>query len=324
MQSLAKSRISIPFNLAGAVLLAGVIVGGFWCSGASAGIEATFLYTLSNFNGRVPSNWASINVDDETDEIYIADTRGGDIRIFNDKGMEIYRFGDDGRLGTILDVAVEPDGDILVLSRTLAGHAVIRCNFKGEPLTTVELKNLPPAFSDLAPSSMVLQQGELYLMDKASLRLAVVDPDGQFETGYDIAALINIAEDKRSATEIGGFSVDREGNLLFTVPVLFRAFKMTPDGKVFAFGRSGSAPGRFGVVGGIVADDQGYFYVADRLKSAVIVFDRDFNFQLEFGYRGFKPENLFAPRELGLDQKGRLYVSQVSNRGISVFKITRK
>jgi DNA-binding beta-propeller fold protein YncE len=74
-------------------------------------------------------------------------------------------------------------------------------------------------------------------------------------------------------------------------------------------------------VGGIVVDDLGYYYVADRLKSAVIVFDRDLRFQTEFGFRGFKPDNLMGPKNLALDAEGRLYVSQLRSRGVSVFKI---
>ena len=112
--------------------------------------------------------------------------------------------------------------------------------------------------------------------------------------------------------------------MLFTVPVLFRAYKLTPDHKLSGFGRPGSAPGRFNVVGGIVADDQGYYYVADRLKSAILVFDKDFKFQIEFGYRGIKPHNLIGPKNLGLDNEGKLYVSQLSSKGVSVFKITHK
>ena len=73
-----------------------------------------------------------------------------------------------------------------------------------------------------------------------------------------------------------------------------------------------------------MADDRGYYYVADKLKSAIIVFDKDFQFQLEFGYRGFSPENLNGPNNLALDDEGRLYVSQLGNRGISVFQITYK
>jgi 6-phosphogluconolactonase (cycloisomerase 2 family) len=77
-------------------------------------------------------------------------------------------------------------------------------------------------------------------------------------------------------------------------------------------------------VGGIVADDKGFLYVADRLKSAVLIFDKDFKFQAEFGYRGIKPNNLIGPNSLGLDNQGLLYVSQLRSRGISVFKISYK
>ena len=138
-----------------------------------------------------------------------------------------------------------------------------------------------------------------------------------------VGTLVGIEEDKRDGTDIDGFSVDSEGNMLFTIPVKFAAFVLSPDGQYVQFGRPGGAPGKFNNVGGIVADDQGYYYVADKLKSAILIFDKDFRFQLEFGYRGSRPENLNAPRNLALDSYGRLYVSQLG-KGISVFQITYK
>jgi hypothetical protein len=59
------------------------------------------------------------------------------------------------------------------------------------------------------------------------------------------------------------------------------------------------------------------------LKSAILIFDKDFRFQSEFGYRGPRPGNLNGPRNLALDSQGRLYVSQLG-KGISVFQITYK
>ena len=171
---------------------------------------------------------------------------------------------------------------------------------------------------------MVFRHEQIYLLDGGSLRLVVTDPAGVFKTGYDIRALLRLDAKQSDGTEIAGFSVDREGNLFFTIPVLFSVYKLTPDGEISGFGRPGSAPGRFNVVGGIVADDRGYLYVADRLKSAVLIFDKSFEFQTEFGYRGFKPQNLIGPNNLGLDNQGQLYVSQLSSRGISVFKISHK
>ena len=41
--------------------------------------------------------------------------------------------------------------------------------------------------------------------------------------------------------ELNGFTVDDHGNLYFTVPVLFSAFVLSPQGDVRTFGKPGSA-----------------------------------------------------------------------------------
>ena len=63
----------------------------------------------------------------------------------------------------------------------------------------------------------------------------------------------------------------------------------------------------------------GYIYVADRLRSVVLVFDHNFVFQTEFGYRGGQPSNLIVPDDLAIDARGNVYVAQAANRGVSVF-----
>jgi DNA-binding beta-propeller fold protein YncE len=291
------------------------------CTTVFAQVEPVFLYTLSNFTGPVPYSWANIRFDEERNEIYAVDTRNGDIRIFNDKGMEVYRFGDDGSLGPVADVAVRKDGSILVLSKSSSKSVIVVCNFRGEPLTEIQYNNFPPDFLGFLPDQMALRNGRLFLLDSISMRIAITDHMGVFQKGYDLVSLLDLDEKKRGQAGVGGFSVDHHGNVLFTIPVLFAAYKLLPDGTIKGFGRAGSAPGSFGVVGGIVSDDRGYFYVADRLKSAILVFDDHFRFQTEFGYRGPRPENLVGPRQLALDGRGRLYVSQLKNRGVSVFRV---
>jgi DNA-binding beta-propeller fold protein YncE len=287
-----------------------------------AEVQTSFLYRLSNFSGPVSSNWASISVDETRGEIYVTDGQSGIIRIYNDRGMEVYRFGDDWNSGSLLlAAAARNDGDILVLTRKFSASPILVCNFRGERVADLTLQGFPPDFADFSPTGMAYRSGRLYLLDNNLLKLAVTDSNGHFLTGYDLGAMLQIAADKRAATQVGGFSVDHAGNIYFTVPVLFTAYKLTPDGKLAGFGRPGSAPGRFNNVGGIVADDRGYIYVADRLKSAVLIFDKDFKFVNEFGYRGRRPDNLIGPNELDLDDAGRLYVSQLASLGVSVFKI---
>lgn len=307
------------------VTVAGLLAGGMiFCvfpGDALAEIDTAYLYNLSNFSGPIPMNWANIHVDHATNEIYVADTRQGVVSVFNQSGMEIYRFGDDGSLGTVLDVAVESNGNIIVLSRGIYKSSLIRCNFRGEPIAEITLKGLSSDLSDFSPDRMVYRTNMLYLLDSGAKKIVITDTDGLFQKDYNLFELLRLANEKRVQTDIGGFSVDPNGNMLFTLPSLFSAFKLSPDGKITGFGRPGSAPGRFGVIGGIVADDQGYFYIADRLRCVVLIFDQNFNFQKEFGYRGYRPHNFIGPRYLELDASDRLYVSQVDNRGISVFKI---
>jgi DNA-binding beta-propeller fold protein YncE len=124
-----------------------------------------------------------------------------------------------------------------------------------------------------------------------------------------------------SGAELFGLSVDKEGSIFFTIPVLFKAYKLAPDRKLTSFGRPGSAPGRFGVVAGIVTDSRGHVIVVDRLKCVIMVFDKDFNFLTEFGYRGTKPGNLIVPDAIGIDRRDRVYVTQGRKRGVSVFAL---
>ncbi len=64
--------------------------------------------------------------------------------------------------------------------------------------------------------------------------------------------------------------------------------------------------------------------MSDRLRSVVLVFDRDLRFQTEFGYRGDQPSNLIVPDDLAIDSSGNVYVGQAANRGVSVFKVVHQ
>jgi hypothetical protein len=95
---------------------------------------------------------------------------------------------------------------------------------------------------------------------------------------------------------------------------------MSPAGEIRGFGQKGSAPGKFNIVGGITRDDAGNFYVADLLKSAILVFDPELRFVKEFGYRGSAPGSLAAPEEI-VAAGEKLFVSNRGRKGVSVFRV---
>jgi hypothetical protein len=282
-------------------------------------VTGSYMYNLSNFYGVVGYEWCHPYFDLKTGEIYVA--QGGSVQIFNTAGMEIYSFSD-GELGVIQDVSTDSEGNILALSWKNLGFSIVKCNFRGEPREEIRIANLPKEFAGFSPNRMVFREGLFYLVDKSRLRVAVVDRDGTYLKGYDLASLIAVKDDQRADNDIFGFNMDREGNMLFTVPAQFLAYKVTPEGKVFSFGRRGSGPGRFGVAAGITADGKGNILVSDSLRGVVMIFDKEFRFQSEFGFRGLRPGNLIVPRDLETDGDNRVFVTQMRKRGISVFQLS--
>jgi DNA-binding beta-propeller fold protein YncE len=240
--------------------------------------------------------------------------------------MEVYSFNEAGDIPGVIDVAADDEGNIVVLSHNDEQREIIRCNYRGERISKMELKNLPSDFSGFFPNRIFFRKGSFYFASFGSKQVIVTDRAGLFKEGYDIAALLKLDElddKRRDDTDIGGFNIDQEGNILFTMPVMAKAYVLSPDKQVRSFGSRGSRPGTFGVPSGIVADVSGRFIlVADKLRCVVMVFTKDFKFLTEFGFRGLGPGNLVGPMQLAVDSKNRLYVTQLRNRGVSVYQIT--
>ena len=298
-----------------------LIVGASWADSSHAYLGTSFLWKLSDFTGTVPYHWVSIFTDASQGEAYVVNRSDGSVRVFNATGMEIYGFGEETALGAVQDGAIHPEGDIFVLTYKKGRNSVTRCNFRGEPSTTIEIKNFPPEFEGIRPVRIAYRKGRLYLADLSAMKVVSLTEEGVFEQGFDLAARLGLTEQERAESGLGGFGVDDDGNILFTVPVLFVAYKLAPDGQLTGFGEPGQTQGKFGVVAGIVSDGRGNILIADTLRCAVLIFDKNLRFQSEFGYRGSLPRNLIAPRDLAVEQD-RLYVAQGGNRGVSVFRMS--
>ena len=195
----------------------------------------------------------------------------------------MFSFGDDLDLGQILDVAVDATGNIILLSFKDSRSLVTRCNFRGEPIGPIEITHLPAGLEFYA-NRMLHRNGLFYFASLADSSVIVTDANGEFRKHIEFLPLLDAEERKKGGAETVGFTVDQEGNVFFTMPILFKVYRLSPDGKVTSFGRPGSAPGRFGILAGIASDSRGNLLVADKLKCVVMVFDKDFNFVTEFGY----------------------------------------
>lgn len=302
--------LAVAAALSGAFLVPADVWGG---------VTAHYLYNLSDFNGTVPYDSPRIFIDSDRSEVYVLHMNA--VGVFNDAGMEIFRFSYEPDTNTVTDLTVDEQGDILVLSYQGPYYRVVRCNFRGELKDAIAITDVPKEFSSLMPSRLVRRMGKLYLADANSMKIVVTDGNGRFLQGFDLVQVLQLREQDRNSTGITGFNVDPEGNMLFTISVLFSAYRLSPDGALESFGQPGSAPGKFNIVGGIATDRRGNYLVTDVLKGVVMVFDRDFRFLTQFGTYGTKPGDLIGPKDLHMDGQGRLYVTQGRKRGVSVFRL---
>jgi DNA-binding beta-propeller fold protein YncE len=288
---------------------------------AGATFEVPFQHKLSTAFGALPFMEAVLSWDPEQREMYV--TGDGSARVFNENGMEVYTFAEDPQVGTISRIAAIEGGDLLAQVYREGRLALVRLNYRGEFIREITPSGVPAGYeSAVRQGFMRYQGGRIYLADRGAMRVVVLDLAGACVASWDLAEKIG-ESDNRADLGVRGFNVDLQGEILFTVQPLFRAFVLSPEGEIRSFGVKGSAPGKFNVVSGIARDDAGNFYVADILKSAVLVFDGELRFVREFGYRGGGEGSLAAPDDLAVGAD-KLYVSQHARRGVSVFRIAQQ
>jgi hypothetical protein len=287
---------------------------------ARAQVQPTYLHTLSTFSGPLRYDWVRLHVDQARNETYVIYQNV--IRVFGPSGMEIFSFGDDLDIGHIVDAAVDARGDIILLSNKDSVALVTKCDFRGVPIAPIEITNLPAGVTFTA-SRIMERSGTLYFASLLTSSVIVTDANGVFRKQIEFLPLLDEEDRTKGSAEMNGFTVDEAGNIFVSIPTLFKVYKYASDGTISSFGRSGSAPGRFGVIAGVATDSQGNLLVADKLKCVVMVFDKTLAFVTEFGYRGTKAANLVVPDDIAVDAKDRVYVSQGRRRGISVFALSR-
>jgi hypothetical protein len=303
------------------LLVAAAIALAVPAASRAAPVRVEYLYNLATSTGDVRSHGAPLAIDGPNKEVFaLAD---GVVRVFNESGMEVYSFTPPPEVGGVQALSPLENGDLLLLgyARDEGRMAIYRANFRGEVVGRVELKGFPPELEDFKFSTMGEGKGQIFLADLGAMRIAVTDLEGNFVKLYDVAEMLgeDIAK-KRADYGLRGFRVNRDGSVLFTIQAMFRAYVLYADGTIRAFGQRGSAPGKFNVIAGIAQDERGYLYVTDILKSAVIVFDPEFRFSKEFGYRGRHRGAIVAPVDI-VAGDGKVYVSQFARRGVAVFKV---
>jgi DNA-binding beta-propeller fold protein YncE len=292
-----------------------VVLAG-WTAGAEAAFEIRYERGLELSRSREGQlHPVSVTCDPLSGEICVTESANASLHIFNAAGVEIFRTGGFAGLTLPSDGTVDAEGRLVVATMASAGPGtIVRLNTYGEP----DGYQAEPAAAEWNPEHLLITRDGHYLtVDSTAALLAKHD------------AVTGALLWTRTLGDAGTLdkSIGRPIQLAdgtFRIPggETHRVLTVTEDGTLTdAFGRFGTAAGRFVTPVAVAAGPQGSLLVLDRMRHKVMVFDAANKFITEYGSIGDAPGRFYHPVSMATDGEGRLYVAQGFRGRVQVFNV---
>lgn len=248
---------------------------------------------------------------DKKGNIYVADTLGGRIMVFDENGKFLFKFGNKsygvGEIRKPSGVAVAPNGNIYVADRgaskilifdskgkfikewlemmplipriangkfylTTYGHIAIY-NLEGDLLEKWGKRGRAPGEFDFPNGIAISKDGNIYVSDGNNTRLQAFSPKGDILwTVGEPPKRIKVPIPARRFDLPAGLALDENG-YLYLADAWDNSIRIfTPKGKELRkVGKRGTADGQFDFPAGIVYQGKGIFVVADERNHRVQV-----------------------------------------------------
>lgn len=261
-----------------------------------------------------------VTADPHTGEVFVCDPRTSRILIFDREGQFEAQILGGEELASPEDLAVDPEGFLLVLARRGPGLALVEIDFDGRfrrevPIVDLPEGSVPPALGSVALS---LDGTRIFLADGANSKVWIADRDGHVVSGIDLAA--EDPEDERSEWAPGHVDVSGD-RVVVAVPLRGRVLVYTLAGeRVGGIGVRGSGPLHLGYPTAAALDSEGHVVALDAQRMMVTRWRIADNTCLsEHLGLGDAPGWLYFPYDLALDPAGRAYVAQSADGRVQVY-----
>lgn len=253
---------------------------------------------------------------DSKERIYVADTIGGVVFIFDLKNKTMSFLGSEGRgrLYNPFGIAIDKNDNVYVSDTRL--NQVNVYDSSG---------NLIAALSKVGNETIVNPTG--LAIDENRNRLYVVDSKGHRVFACDLNRLdkgTSFGKRGEGDDEFnfpGYIAVDKEGRIYvtdtlnFCVKIFDRDFKF-----IKKIGEHGTGFGMFDRPKGIALDSEGNIYVVDAAFSNFQIFNREGRLLLFVGGYGTEPGFFRLPSGIHIDKNDRIYVADQINGRIQIFQ----
>lgn len=257
----------------------------------------------------------------DTTSVYVADSDGGAVVVFNMVSRKMTRIGGtlEGRLMSPMGVALDGAGRLFVTDSS--ANTVKVFSVDGKYLYRFGLPG-SGAGQLKKPIDIAYDSGlnRLLVSDSGNSRVMVFDASGKY--------LLQIGKKGVGDGEFSipvGMAVDPKGRILVSDTILCRVQVFSPEGKfLFKFGEQGDSLGYFARPKGVASDSDGNIYVSDALFNAVQIFNQEGKLLMHFGAEGGEPGAFQLPIGLFVDRQDKVYVADSFNQRVQVFQYLKQ
>lgn len=252
-----------------------------------------------------------VTADPHTGEVFVCDSRLNRVIVFDAEGLFLYEMPGGDAFTAPQDVAVDPEGLLVVAASHERRPAVVELDFDGLFRREVRLSGLPEGLAEPQVSSLALSpRGDrLYLLDAVNLRVWIADRGGRVQSAIELAAGLS----EREVRDVIPGHVDVYGETVLVAlssssQIQLYGLDGTPR-KVL--GHRGTAPCTlaFPTAAALAGDDE--LVIVDQQRMLVLRWSVSSNRCLgEYIGLGDAPGYLYYPMDLALDRTGQLFVSQ--------------
>lgn len=250
---------------------------------------------------------------DAKGRVYVTDTGGGLVWVFDQVKKEVRFLGDSGQGRLVTPSGVVVDGRGLVYVADTKLDRVFAYDESGTVVLAIGEKD-----EFYSPSGLAIDQksGRLYVADTGRHKVRVYDSvSGKF-----------LFEFGGRGTQLGQFNFPthlflRKGRLYVTDTMNFRVQVFDLEGKpLHKFGEAGANFGQLARPKGVSVDSEGNIYVVDAAFNNFQIFNQSGELLLFVGQIGHQPGELWLPAGMHIDDGDRIYVVDQYNRRVQVFE----
>lgn len=204
-------------------------------------------------------------VPDASGNIYVADSGGGKIAVYDSRGVYRTAYALDG--GKPVGLAVNNAlGRLYVVDR--AGHRVVVLGLDGSRLFQIGGRGAGEGTFNIPLDIAIDRQGTVHVLDSGNFRVQSFTADGAF-----LSAFGTVGDVPGMFANPKGIAVDSDGHLYVTDAAFSNIQIFDRQGNILLhIGEAGILPGFLQLPGGISIDEEDRIYVADQLNARIQVF----------------------------------------------------